>query len=419
MNAPVWPALTWEDLEWRNANTDVLSRRQRAESTGPYRAAIVPAIATSTIELDSATSADANEATGELSRFDAEVGAISAPFASILLRSESASSSQIENLTSGARAIAEAELGERETGNAALIVRNVRAMNAAIALSDHIDNAAIIAMQEALLGGLAPRLTGSYRAEQVWIGGGSVSPHNATFVPPHHERVAAAMDDLVAFVARDDLPVLAQAAVAHAQFETIHPFGDGNGRTGRALVHAILRQKQLMRSVTVPVSAGLLHDVDGYFSALTAYRQGDIQPIVAVFTSAAMRAVVNGRALGRDIDRIRDVAYDTLRGVRRDSSARRLVALALESPVLNQALVVDRLGVTPHTAYTALELLTERGFLRPANSQRRNRIWVTDDVIGALDDFAVRAGKRAPATPESASYSTTSSGRVITSGRLS
>jgi len=399
MNAPSWPALTWEDREWRNANPDVLSRRQRAESTDPYRAAIVPAIATLTIDLDAATSADANEATGELSRFDAEIGGIKAPFASIMLRSESASSSEIENLTSGARAIAEAELGERETGNAALIVRNVRAMNAAISLADRIDNAAIIAMQEALLGGFARRLTGSYRAEQVWIGGGSVSPRNATFVPPHQERVAASMDDLVAFVARDDLPVLAQAAAAHAQFETIHPFGDGNGRTGRALVHAILRQKRLMRSVTVPVSAGLLHDVDGYFAALTAYRQGDIQPIVAVFASAAMRAVINGRTLARDIDRIRDVANDALTDVRRDSSARRLVALALENPVLNQALVVERLGVTSRTAYTALELLTERGLLRPANSKRRNRIWIADDVISALDDFAARAGMRAPGTP--------------------
>ena len=96
-----------------------------------------------------------------------------------------------------------------------------------------------------------------------------------TVRPASHTRVPAAIDDLMTFAARDDVPLLAQIAVAHAQFETIHPFTDGNGRTGRALVQAMLRNKGLTRQVTVPVSAGLLVDTDGYIAALTAYRDGD------------------------------------------------------------------------------------------------------------------------------------------------
>src|SRR5690606_3022164 len=138
-------------------------------------------------------------------------------------------------------------------------------------LADRLDSASILAMHRALLADVDPDHAGRWRTEQVWIGGGHLDPHLADFIPPHHTRVPAAVDDLVAFVDRDDVPVLAHAALAHAQFETIHPFTDGNGRTGRALVQAMLRRGRLTRSVTVPVSAGLLADPGAYFAALTAY----------------------------------------------------------------------------------------------------------------------------------------------------
>ena len=83
------------------------------------------------------------------------------------------------------------------------------------------------------------------------------------------------MADLMLFLQRDDIPVLLQCALAHAQFETIHPFADGNGRTGRALIHAILRNKGLASHIVPPVSAGPLHETDQYFAALilrSAYR---------------------------------------------------------------------------------------------------------------------------------------------------
>jgi Fic family protein len=95
------------------------------------------------------------------------------------------------------------------------------------------------------------------------------------FNPPHHDHVPVLIDDLVAFARRTDIPLLTQAAVAHAQFETIHPFPDGNGRTGRALIHSMLRGHGLTHNVTVPVSAGLLTDTSAYFDALTAYREGE------------------------------------------------------------------------------------------------------------------------------------------------
>ena len=390
-----WPSLTSEQHPWvSRLNSDDLTRAQRDRVRQPYSSAIVPSIAGLSIDIPADLATEVDEATQLLTRFDAEVGPGGLPFASILLRTESASSSEIENLTSGARAIAEAELGERDTGNAALIVRNVRTMEAALSLADKINGESIIAMQTALLGSVAPSLTGGWRDEQVWIGGSSLSPHLADFVPPHQDRVPSAVDDLVAFIGRADIPALAQVAIAHAQFETIHPFPDGNGRTGRAIVQAMLRHGRVTANITVPVSAGLLHDVKDYYNALTAYRRGELRPIITAFTRAAGYAVVNGRQLVRDIGTIETDWEHKMRGLRSDAAARRVSALAIAHPVLNSDIVARELSVAPPTAFRALKALVERGVLKPANSKRRNRIWLAEPVLNALDDFAARAGRR-------------------------
>src|SRR3954470_15437981 len=226
-----WPALDWEDRPWQpRIPASSVSAAVRDRHAGPYRAAVVPRVAERSPRLSGDVLAVAEDASAEIARFDAELGSEVAPFASVLLRSESASSSMIENLTSGAKAIALAELGSTEKRNATEIVGNVAAMRAALDLADRLDADAILTMHKALVGDLHPEIAGRWREEQVWIGGTSFGPHQADFIPPHHEHVPALIDDLVAFVKREDLPLLAQAAVAHAQFETIHPFPDGNGR---------------------------------------------------------------------------------------------------------------------------------------------------------------------------------------------
>lgn len=390
-----WPRLKTETRTWRSTlPPDVISRKRLDLVNGPYEASVVPEISGLVPRVDTETSSAAEDASTALVRFDSEVGNLTAPFASILLRSESASSSQIENLTAGARAIAEAELGERVSGNGPQVVRNVRAMQAALSLSEHIDDASIIAMQAALLEDDHPDMTGRYRNEQVWIGPSQLGPRGASFVPPHQDRVPEAMRDLEAFIARADLPVVTQAAIAHAQFETIHPFPDGNGRTGRALVQAMLRRGGLTTHVTVPVSAGLLVDVDTYFAALGAYREGDIDPIVRTFAEATLLAIENGKRLAEDVQSVQSSWNERLRGVRAHSSARRLAEIVLEQPVLNAEVAQQRLGVSKPVVYNSLAVLVERGVLQLATSKRRNQIWIADDLIAVLDEFAARAGRR-------------------------
>ena len=197
----------------------------------PTLAAIPPAIAAATLALPSDVTSLAEDAATEIARFDADLGHELAPFSAVLLRTESAASSRIENLTASARAIAEAELAPFGASSAALIVANTSAMSAAVALAERIDPEAILAMHRALLERSQPEIAGRWRDDQVWIGGHALGPHDALFVPPHHSRVRSAIDDLIAYIERDDVPILAHAAASmrslrrstHSRTETVGP----------------------------------------------------------------------------------------------------------------------------------------------------------------------------------------------------
>jgi len=389
-----WPSVGREPRPWSaRPAPGTAFRAQTARHTGTYLAAVVPAIAGATLVLPSELSAEVADAGAEVARFDAEIGAEMAPFAAVLLRSEAAASSQIEGLTASARAIAEAEAGAGSRRNAALVVANTRAMTEAIALEDRLDAGALLTVHRTLLEATDPRHAGRWREEQVWIGGSGLGPHRADFVPPHHSSVEAGVTDLLVFAARTDVPVLAQAAVAHAQFETIHPFTDGNGRTGRALLRVLLRAGDLTRAVTVPVSAGLLTDTVGYFAALTSYRAGHPAAIVRRVVESSFSAVANGRHLVTDLRAVR-TGWDARIRARRGSNVWRAADLVLRSPVVDAARVATELGTAPTNVYRSIEPLVAAGVLVPRGDRRRNRVWRCPEVLTALDDFAVRSGRR-------------------------
>jgi Fic family protein len=383
--------ITYEKVRWEPQGIRHASRR--LPEYGTYHPAAPADIADVSLDLKPSVLADAESASREIARFDAELGGEIAPFAAVLLRSESAASSQIENLTASARAIAEAELpGGKAKRNAETIVANTAAMRAAVALSDTIDSGAILAMHRALMAGESRHTPGEFRTEPVWIGGGS-TPVGATFVGPRQELIPAAIDDLIAFARRADVPALPQIAAAHAQFETIHPFTDGNGRTGRALAQAMLRNKGLTRQVTVPVSAGLLTDTGAYFAALTRYREGDAAPIVESFAEASVLAVANGRELVGELREIR-ASWNGVITARSDSAVWKVADLLIRRPAVNAVLLAQELGIESTNAHRYLNPLTTAGILVEATSGPRNRVWRSPEVLAALDAFAERAGRR-------------------------
>lgn len=391
--------VSYETLPWEPAaDIDLLSRRRRALVPREYRAAVPASIAGCRPSVPSWLAAELDDASAAIVRLDAGPAIDSGtagptPLTTVLLRSESAASSRIENLTVGARQLALAELGAPASRNAREVAGNVAAMEAAMALAGRLDERSILAMHAALMRAHEPEQAGRWRTQQVWIGTSSDSPAGAVFVPPHHDRIEGAMRDLVEFIGRDDLPVLLQAAVAHAQFETVHPFTDGNGRTGRALLHALLKGKGLATRVTVPVSAGLLTDTSGYFAALGSYRDGDVVPIVEQVARAARSAVGQGRRLSERLAGVKEEWLAAAR-FRKGSAGRRLIDVLIGQPAVNLPFVEQALAVSQTAARRAIDQLAAAGIITESTDRRRNRVWIAHDVVDALDEFAERAGRR-------------------------
>lgn len=391
MTSEAWPALSWEPLPWQPAAQATWGVRAASQaSPTTYRAAVVPRIRGLHPVVSRDVAALAEEAGRELSCFDAEQGQRIASFAPVLLRLEAASSSQIENLTASARAIFSAELGVTRSGNAVEIAANTHALRAALDLAEEMTADSIRRMHRVLMQAQPRHTPGRWRDEAVWIGSRSDSPAGAAYVAPRHERVPELMEDLTAFIAEDDAAAVVSVAVAHAQFETIHPFTDGNGRTGRALAQAMLRHRGVTRNVAVPVSAGLLADVEGYHAALDAYRAGDLDPIVRQLSLAALRAVANGRRLVEEIDEIR-AGWDERLTVRKSSKAWPLLDVLTRRPVLTSAAAAEELGVRQPNVYPPLRALTEAGILQSKSEHRLGLFWRSDEVLAAIDAFAERA----------------------------
>jgi Fic family protein len=346
-------------------------------------------IASEQLSLSASDLAVADEAASEISRFDSELGQMIAPFASILLRSEAASSSQIENLTSSPAAIVRAELGLKDSANSSLIVSNQNAMRAAVRASSKLSSGTILKMHRVLTETTDSKNAGVFRTQPVWIGGTPFGPHGADYVGPDSLKVPGLVDDLVLFCNRVDLPALVQIAIAHAQFETIHPFTDGNGRTGRALVQVLLHRLGLTKSVMVPVSAGLLRSTKQYFDALNAYRSGDPLPIIQVFAEGSLFAVQNGRKLAGELQAVR-INWDSMLRARTDSGARKLLDQLLAQPLITRTRAMEVLGRSAANTQLAIDKLVETGILIQAGSGSRNRVWQAPDVLSALDDFASR-----------------------------
>ncbi len=385
-----WPAVEYRNATWEPSPDALMSRRRRLRNRGQFQYVRVPTIASLPVHLDAEVLAHARAATSTIERFDVTAKRWGLPFASVLLRSESSSSSEIERLSASARRIALATLGECSNRNATSIARNVNSMEAAIALADSMDTAMLLAMHDALGGGGDPANAGRIRTEWVWVGG--ESPVTAAFVPPHHDDVPDALDDLMQFLRRTDVEPLVQAAIAHAHFETIHPFTDGNGRTGRALVSSVLRHRGVARNLSVPISSGLLTNTDAYFQALTAYREGRAEEIVLQFADAAEMAVENALRLRSDVEAVSNEILATAR--RTTANLVRMAEVCSTEPAFNIDMLVAA-GIPRPSAYRLCARLTDAGLLRRERCVGGVDAWTVVGLTQALDAFAERAGRRA------------------------
>ncbi len=309
-----------------------------------------------------------------------------------LLRAEAVASSRIEGLELSHRRLAEAAFDPEDTSrNAASVLGNVRAMDEAIRLAGTSKRFTVETIRD-----IHRRLfertadaerAGRIRTSQNWIGGRGDNPYKADFVPVPEDDVVPLLEDLARFVQRDDLPALVQAAVTHAQFETIHPFEDGNGRVGRCLIHFVLRRRGLATTFVPPISPVLAANDRAYVAGLTAYRDHRESEWCGVFARAARIACDGAVALGTRIEALKSEWRAKAGEPRGDSAASKLIELLPVHPVLDLASATNFLGVSHEAARLAIARLEKAGVLEEITKRKWHRTWECAGLFRILDSF--------------------------------
>ena len=356
------------------------------------------------------TAAALSEAEAALVRLDERADAMAAGGpARLLLRAESVASSRIEGLEISERRLLRADAARREgqeprDRTATEVLGNVDAMAWAVERAGPgvpITADLLLELHRRLCAGTRlERYGGELRRSQNRIGGNPHNPCSAEFTPPPPELVPGLLDDLCAFLADDALPPLAQAAVAHAQFETIHPFADGNGRAGRILIHLALRRRGLALRAQPPISLALSAWRDAYVEGLSGTRhdgppeadeaRAGLDRWVALLAAACARAA---RAAADFEERVRALREDWREraGRPRAGSSASLIIDALPSaPVFGAAAAAETIGRSFQSANEAIGRLEAAGVLRRIAAGRRNRMFEAPELIEAFADLERR-----------------------------
>jgi Fic family protein len=359
-----------------------------------YEAFVPDELPSLELQLDTRLAGLVSEAERAIRQLNDEGGAVLAPLARMLLRTESIASSKVEGMQVGVRELARAEAriesGITPGSAAREILSNIDAMTVAM---DEAAEAPEFRIEEILsvhrrLMERAPHrhIAGRFRDGQNWIGGNDYNPCGADFVPPPRDEVDRLMQDVVASINDDLLPPVVQAALVHAQFETIHPFDVGNGRAGRALIHVVLRRRGIAPHFVPPISVVFAADKQRYINGLTRFRGDDVVGWVEQFTAAAARSAQLARAyvaaVGQLQERWRQQLRETRDAPRAGAAAWAIIDVLPAHPMISGPVAAVVVGRAKSRIYEAFDQLIAAGVLVPVSEGRRNRWW---EAQGLLD----------------------------------
>lgn len=384
-----WPAHGAETLPWRQ---QMRGGTREDRMTNSVDATIPPFIA----DLDYRPSIEEMSASEQallaVAQTDTEAEGHSAALSRFMVRSESVASSKIERITASAADYAKAIAGNRGNPSATSMVAASRALHELITTVGEAGSFEVTFLTDAHRALMMDdpgeaAYAGRFRDMQNWIGGSDHSPRGALHVPPAPERVATLMDDLVVYLNRDDVPVLVQAAISHAQFESIHAFTDGNGRIGRALVSAVLRRRGVTKNAVVPLASGLLSRRDDYFGALGSYRRGEPGPLILLFAQSARVAAAASRDTIARLRAMPDEWRAELKP-RAGSVADVLIDAFYNHPVMS-AQEIDAAAAATSTSqvYRVVDQLVDAGILMEITGRKKDRVWAALEVIAELDEL--------------------------------
>lgn len=391
------------DLTWPHQPAADSPRRFRRACR--YRAFVPDPLSEIPLTLEASVAGIVSEAESAIQALNAEAHPALAPLARLLLRTESIASSKVEGMQLGvrelARAEARAETGEKTSGTAIEILANIDAMEVAVqdaATVDRFDIKDILAIHRRLLEKAPSRsIAGRLRSQQNWIGGNDYNPCGADFVPPPPEDVNSLLLDLCNAVNDDSLPPIVQAALVHAQFETIHPFDDGNGRAGRALIHVILRRRSIAPAYVPPISVVLAVKRDRYIQGLTGFRGDRVVEWISDFADSATRAAKLATAYVQAVRELTEQWRTQLTAAgapRKGAAAWAVIDILPAHPMITAPVAAAATRRAKAAIYQALSELENAGVLQRLSQSRRNQSW---EAAGLLD---LLAGLEAGQFPE-------------------
>lgn len=400
-----------ERRRWTSTSALEFSLPRRDRRSCNYDVYIPDKLSRRRFTFDGSVTADLTDSEHSIVRLDKHAVALvdTEALARLLLRAEAVASSKIEGLEVGARRLLRADAsrqqGEKLNDVTAIeVLANVDAMSfatSAVGKSDSISLGLLLEVHRRLLATSRHKEhAGQIRTRQNWIGGSGFNPCSAEFVPPPPELVKGLLQDLCAFCNEDTLPAVAQAAIAHAQFETIHPFADGNGRVGRALIHMVLRRRALISRTIPPISLVLATRSKDYMAGLSATRYcGEPESSdavagtnhwVGVFAVACSRAVIDAETFEERIRDLENKWRKRLGSVRASSATDLLLKKLPGTPILTVQSAAALIGRSVQAVNEAIPKLLEHGILSPISTKRRHRAFEAKELVAAFTDLERR-----------------------------
>lgn len=382
------------------------SRKQRM--SGAYHAFVPSSLVELPLRMDSDVAADVSRAELALAQFAMQSRVLhsSEGIARLLLRAEAVSSSHIEGLTIGTRRLLRAEANRQGARNfrfdepAAEIVGNIYAMETALSHALEAPRVTVDVLcdvhRELCKGTRIEQYGGCVRTRQNWVGGNSYNPLQADYVPPGPEHVMPLLEDLADFCNTDAVSPVVQAALVHAQFESIHPFLDGNGRTGRALIHLVLRRRGLTPEFVPPISLVMATRSASYVNGLTGFRFDDaageeegIQAVnewISFFAGACAQACAEAAAFEESAVRLSGEWRERMAPVRRNSALDLLCDQMVGMPLFSIETAAAMMGRSFQAVAQAVESCVKAGVVKEVSGAKRNRIF---EVPEAIDEFNI------------------------------
>lgn len=383
------------------------SRKERA--SGAYEYFLPSKLACTEITLEPDVVGDVARAELAIQQLNSETAALhnTEGLARLLLRAEAVSSSYIEGLSIGTRRLLKAEMNSSGKASfkfdesAAQVVGNIHAMERAIDTASNTNNInvdTILNIHKTLCENTRiERFGGQVRSMQNWVGGNSYNPLQADYIPPAPEHVMGLLEDLAQYCNDKVMSPVLQAALVHAQFESIHPFTDGNGRTGRALIHLILMRRGLAEKLVPPISLCMATHASDYVRGLSEFRYVDnedrkearsrINNWVSFFAGCCIQACEEAHGFEQSARALQNEWRDAFGSVRKGSALEVLMDEMIGMPVFTVNAVCESSKRAFSAVSAAVDRCVEAGIVKPLGNQRRNRVFEVPRVINEFNIF--------------------------------